>query len=171
MTSFLKFMVEWGLWDIISFCFALVPLALIIIYLFPRKGVKNFYIDAQVASHEQFPRVIAVRLTNHTNTPLYVLSEGFKFGSAIRPSPHAAKDAATARYEIKFEGRQRGVLSDIDVLIRPNEAVATFIPVHPDEPAESIQESLDHRQVGHLFLKVQQISTRPYPFTRLNIKI
>jgi hypothetical protein len=171
MTSFLKFMVEWGVWDITSFCFTLVPLALIIIYLFPRKGVTNFYIDAQVTSHEQFSRVIAVRLTNHTNTPLYVLSEGFKFGSTIRPSPHAAKDAATARYEIKFEGRQRGVLSDIDVLVRPNEAVSTLIPLHPDERPESVQKSIDQHQVGYLFLRVQQISTRPHPFTRLTIKI
>jgi hypothetical protein len=171
MTSFLKFMVEWGVWDIISFCFTLVPLVLIIIYLFPRKAVTNFYIDTQVASHQHFSNVIAVQLTNHTNAPLYVLSEGFKFGSTIRPSHHAAKDAATAVYEIKFEGRQCGVLSDIDTLVRPNEKVVTWIPVHPDEPPESIQKSLDQRQVGRLFLKVQQISTRPHPFTRLTIKI
>jgi len=171
MTSFLKFMVEWGVWDIISFCFTLVPLALIVFYLFPRNSVTNFYVHSRLALHDQFSKVVAVQLTNHTNAPLYVLSEGFKFGSAIRPFPDAAKDSATDVYEVKFAGRQPGVLSEIDVLVRPNEAVATWIPVHPDEPPESIQKSLDQHQVGHLRLKVQRVSTRPHPFTRLTIKI
>jgi hypothetical protein len=170
--KFLKFMVEWGLWEILSLFVALGPLTLILVYLFPRKAIKNLYIDAKVGAAESFPRVVVIELRNHTNAPLYVLSEGFKFGSSIRPSPLAAKDVATGLIEIKFEGRQSGYLSEIDVLIRPNQIVNTWIPVHPDHSPADVIEGLQHSgEIGELRLKVQKISTRPHPFTALKIPI
>jgi len=170
--AFLKFMAEWGLWDILALLVALVPSVLILIYLFPRKAIENLYVNTKLAAVNQaFPKVVGVELRNHTNEPLYVLSQGFVFGSAIRPSPLGVKDAATGVYEIKFEGRQSGLLSEIDALVRPNQVVTTWIPVHPDHSPESIAEALRDQRVGHLRLKVQKISTRPHPFTTLKIPI
>lgn len=170
--AFFKFMAEWGIWDIVGLFAALVPFALILIYLFPRRAIDNLYVDTKVASvNPTYPIVVGVELRNHTNEPLYVLSQGFVFGSAIRPSPHGAKDAATGVYEIKFEGRQPGVLSEIDALVRPNQIITTWIPVHPDHSPESIAEALRNHRVGHLRLKLQKISTRPHPFTTLKIPI
>jgi hypothetical protein len=172
MLEFLKFMVEWGIWEILDLLVSLVPLALVLIYLFPRKWIRNLYVDTKVgALSEAYPRAVAVELRNHTNEPLYILSQGFKFGSAVRPSPFGAKDAATEVYEVKFEGRQSGRLTEIDVLVRPNQAVTTWIPVHPDHSPEDINQALHHHRVGQLRLKVQKISTRPHPFTTLKIRI
>jgi hypothetical protein len=171
MGAFFKFMAEYGVWEIISLIVALFPSILVLIYLFPRKSVKNLYVDNVTveAPTEQFPKHVDIRLRNHTNTPLYVLSEGFKFGKAIRPFPGGAKDVATGLYEVKFEGRQRGILSEIDVLVRPNETVWTYMPVDPDHSKESIDEALRKRQLGTLNLKVKKISTRPHPFTSFKI--
>ena len=170
--SFFKFMAEWGIWDILGLLVTLVPSVLVLIYLFPRKAIANLYVDTKVAAVNQaFPRVVAVELRNHTNEPLYVLSQGFEFGSAIRSSPLGAKDAATGVYEIKFEGRQPGLLSEIDALIRPNQVITTWIPVHPDHSPECIAEALRAHRVGLLRLEVQKISSRPHPFTALKIPI
>lgn len=170
--AFFKFMAEWGVWDILGLLVAFVPSVLILAYLFPRRAIDNFYIDTKVATVNQtYSKVVGVELRNHTNEPLYVLSHGFVFGPTIRPSPHGAKDHTTGVYEIKFEGRQPGILSEIDALVRPNQMITTWIPVHPDHSPESIAEALRDRRVGHLRLRVQRISTRPRPFVPLNIPV
>lgn len=172
VVAFFRFMAEWGVWDILGLLVALVPSVLVLIYLFPRKAINNLYVDTKVAAANQtYPIVVSVELRNHTNEPLYVLSQGFVFGSAIRPSPHGAKDAATGVYEVKFEGRQQGLLSEIDVLVRPNQVIRTWIPVHPEHSRESITNALTRHQVGHLRLKVQRISARPHPFTSLKVPV
>lgn len=169
---FFQLMAQWGIWDILGLLVSLIPTILILIYLFPRKAVDNLYVDTKIGSVNQaYPKVVAIELRNHTNEPLYILSQGFVFGPSIRPSPLGAKDAATSVYEIKFEGRQPGLLSDIDTLVRPNQMVTTWIPVDPKQSDESLAEALQNRRVGHLRLKVQRISTRPHPFTKLKIPL
>jgi hypothetical protein len=170
--DFFKFMTDWGIWDIIGLIVALVPSVLVIIYLFPRKAIQNFYIDTKIASvNPTYPKVVAVELRNHTNDPIYITSQGFKFGDTIEPSPHGAKDAATGVYEIKFEGRQAGILSEIDILVRPNQVVSTWIPVDPAVSDQSLSNGLRNRTVGILRLKCQRISSRPYRFTKLKILV
>ena len=72
---FLKFMAIWGVWDIIGLIVALIPSALVIIYLFPRKAIENFYIDTKISSvNPAYPKVVALELRNHTNDPIYVIS-------------------------------------------------------------------------------------------------
>lgn len=166
-------MAEWAVWDIISLLVTAIPVVLVVIYLFPRRAVDNLYIDTKVGSvpGTVYQRVIAVELRNHTNEPLYVLSCGFKFGGTLRPSSYGAKNASTGVYEIKFEGREAGRLSDIDTLIRPNQVVTTWIPVDPAETEESVAAALRTRSVGYLRLKLQKISSRPHPFTSLKIPV
>ena len=114
-------MADWGVWDIIGLVIALIPSVLVLIYLFPRKRIEDFYIDTKISSiNPTYSKVVVVELRNHTNDPMYLISQGFKFEDTIEPSPHGAKDAATGVYEIKFEGRQKGILSEIDTLVRPN---------------------------------------------------
>jgi hypothetical protein len=166
-------MAEWGVWDMIGLFVALVPAALVLIYLFPRKAIDNLYIDTKIGSvpNTVYSKVIVVELRNHTNEPIYVLSQGFVFGSIIRPSPYGAKNAATGVYEIKFEGRDAGRLSDIDTLIRPTQIITTWIPVDPNQSDELLSEALTNRNAGHLRLKMQKISSRPHPFTTLKIPV
>lgn len=45
MKSFLLFMAQFGIWDIIGLFIALIPLFLLIKYFFPRKNIENLYID------------------------------------------------------------------------------------------------------------------------------
>lgn len=170
---FFRFMAEWGVWDIIGLFVALVPAVLVFIYLFPRKAIDNLYIDTKIGSvpNTVYSKIILVELRNHTNEPIYILSLGFSFGSAIYPSPHGAKNAATGVYEIKFEGRENGRLSEIDTLIRPNQVVITWIPVDPNQSDESLSKALSNRTVGYLRLKMQKISSRPHPFTTLKIPV
>jgi hypothetical protein len=173
MESFFKFMAEWAVWDIIGLFVAAVPAVLVFVYLFPRKAIDNLYIDTNLASvpNTVYSKVIVVELRNHTNEPLYVLSLGFTFGPAVRPSPYGAKNAATGVFEIKFEGREGGRLSEIDTLIRPNQVITTWIPVDPSQTDESLSEALSKRSVGYLRLKLQKISSRPHPFTTLKIPV
>ena len=173
MESFFKFMAEWAVWDIIGLFVAAVPAVLVFVYLFPRKAIDNLYIDTKLATvpNTVYSKVIVVELRNHTNEPLYVLSLGFTFGPAVQPSPYGAKNAATGVFEIKFEGREDGRLSEIDTLIRPNQVITTWIPVDPSQTDESLSEALSKRSVGYLRLKLQKISSRPHPFTTLKIPV
>jgi len=169
---FLQFMATWGIWDIIGLIVALIPSVLVIIYLFPRKTIENFYIDTKITSvNPTYPKVVVVELRNHTNDPIYIIAQGFSFGNIIQPSPHGAKDAATGVYEIKFEGRQSGILSEIDTLVRPNQVISTWIPVEPSVSNQSLSDALKKRSVGILRLKCQLISSRPHRFMKLKIHV
>ena len=171
--SFFQFMAEWGVWDIIGLFVALVPTVLVLVYLFPRKAIDNLYIDTKIGSvpNTVYSKVIRVELRNHTNEPIYVLSQGFIFGTTVRPSPHGSKNAATGVYEIKFEGRENGCLSEIDTLVRPNQIVTTWIPVDPNQSDKSLSKTLQNRDVGTLRLKMQKVSSRPHPFATLKIPV
>lgn len=170
--GFFQFMADWGIWDIIGLIVALIPSVLVVIYLFPRKTIENFYIDTKIASvNPTYPKVVAVELRNHTKDPIYLISQGFIFSDTIQPSPHGAKDAATGVYEIKFEGRQAGILSEIDTLVRPNQVVSTWIPVDPAISNQSLTDALINRNVGILRLKCQRISSRPHRFRKLKIPV
>jgi hypothetical protein len=170
---FFRFMAEWGIWEIISLSIILIPAGLGLWYLFPRKAIDDFYIDTKLASvpNTVYTKVISVELRNHTNEPIYVRSQGFIFGSTIQPSEYGAKDNATSVYEIKFEGREIGILSEIDALVRPNQVIKTWIPVDPNQSANLLSKALKHRQVGFLRLKIQKISSRPHPFSALKIPV
>jgi hypothetical protein len=171
---FFDFMARWGIWEMLSLIIVLVPSVLVWIYLFPRKAVHNLYIDTRIASDPEdhaYPKKIVVELRNHTNEPIYVLSEGFLFGDTILPSPHGAKDAATGAYEVKFEGREKNFLSEIDTLVRPNQVVETWVPVDPNQSDEALSTALSARTVGILRLKCQKIRRRPHPFTKLRIPV
>ena len=170
--GFFQFMANWGIWDIVGLIVALIPSILVIIYFFPRKTIENLYIDTNIASiNPTYPKVVAVELRNHTNDPTYIISQGFTFGETIQPSPQGAKDAATGVYEIKFEGRQAGILSEIDTLVRPNQVVSTWIPVDPAVSNQALSDALRNRSVGILRLKCQRISSRPHRFTKLKIPV
>ena len=118
---FFRFMAEWGIWDIIGFLGGLIPTLAVVVYLFSRKAIKNFYIDAhRGAANPPFPKVVQIELRNLTNAPSYVLSEGFRFGNVIRASPQAAINAATQTCEVKFPGSQPNNLTEIDTLVHHN---------------------------------------------------
>lgn len=170
--GFFQFMATWAVWDMVGLAIALVPTVALLIYLFPRRRIENFYIDTKIGSiNPTYPKVVEIELRNHTNDPVYVISQGFKFGDAIPPSLHGAKDAASGVYETKFEGRRQGVLSEIDTLVRPNQVVNTWIPVDPKVSNDAIAEALKTRSVGTLRLKCQRIASRPHRFTKLKIPV
>jgi hypothetical protein len=164
-------MSEWGIWDIIGLIGGLIPLILVFCYLFPRKSIKNLYIDAKRDLTQTYPKVIMFEMRNLTNETIYILSEGFKFGDAVLPSPDAAKNASTRVYEVKFAGRQKDQLTDIDILVRPNQTIHTYVPVNPKQTNEEIDVALNDRKVGKLKLKCQMISARRNALVRMIIPI
>jgi hypothetical protein len=169
---FFRFMADWDIWGIVGLVISTIPSIFLIIYLFPRRRINNFYIDTKRDSINQgYPKVVRVTLTNHTNQPLYVLSEGFRFGTSIRPSPLGAKDAATGVYEIKFEGRIDNVLSEIDTLVRPNQLISTWIPVDPSHSDQEIDEALKKKEIGVLELKCLKLTDKRQPFIPLRLKV
>lgn len=169
---FLKFMADWGIWDIIGLLGALIPTAILFAYLFPRRATKNLYIDTKRGSVNQtYPKVIVIEFHNHTNEPLYIISDGFTFGTSLKPSPYGAKDAATGVYEVKFEGRQNGILSEIDTIIRPNQIISTWIPLDPSQLDSVIDTVLGEKRIGSLRLRCQFISERRNLLVRLNIPV
>jgi len=169
---FFEFMATWGVWDIVGLVIALVPATAVLIYFFPRRRIENLYIDSKIGSiNPTYSKVVEIELRNHTNDPLYVISQGFKFGDAIPPSPHGAKDAASGVYETKFEGRQPRILTEIDTLVRPNQVVKTWIPVDPKVSDKALADGLKKRNVGTLRLKCQRITSRPHRFTKLKIPV
>jgi hypothetical protein len=170
--EFMKFMAEWGIWDIIGLIGGAVPTILLLCYIFPRKAITNFYIDTRRDSINQgYPKVVRIKMRNLTNEPIYFLSEGFKFGSIISASPNAAKNAATKICEVKFEGRQQNLLSEIDTLIRPNQEVSTWVPVNPIHSDQDIDAAIQSRSVGSLRLKCQRMSGRRNAPIRLKISV
>ncbi len=159
--EFLKCMAYWGIWDVIGLVAAAAPSILVLCYLYPRKSITNFYIDTRRDSiNPSFPKVVRIVFRNLTNEPIYILSEGFEFGSIITASPNAAKNAATNRCEVKFEGRQQNLLSEIDALVRSGQEVSTWVPVNPTYSDQDIDSTLQSRRVGTLRLKCQRLSNR-----------
>ncbi|MBI4388319.1 MAG: hypothetical protein HY582_04690 [Candidatus Omnitrophica bacterium] len=170
--SFVKFMADWGFWDIIGLLGAAIPSILLLWYIFPRKAINNLYVDTRRGSvNTAYPKVIWVELRNHTNKSIYVFSEGFDFGTIISLAPNAAKDAATGRCEIKFEGRQPGILSDIDTIVRPNQTISTWVPVNPSHSDPEIDAALSQRQIGTLHLKCQKLTSARNSSIKLKIPV
>jgi hypothetical protein len=85
---FFHFMARWGVWDILGLLVALVPSVLVLVYLFPRKAIQNFYIDTKIASHpdnQTYPKVMAVAHENAQNTGYLpsISSTGLRWGPAF----------------------------------------------------------------------------------------
>lgn len=172
LQTFLKFMVDWGIWDILALVISLFPAIWIFIYIFPRRQIKNLYINTSLGSaNPPYNKVVRFDITNHTNIPIYICSEGFIFGSKIKPSPSGSKDATTNTYEIKFEGRVTGIFTEIDTLIRPNQTVQTWIPIDNGETDQNINEALNTKSLGKLRLRALKIDKGRDNFVSLNIKI
>ena len=172
MIAFWKFMADWGMWDIIGLIAAAIPTVMVLCYIFPRKAITNLYIDTERDSINQgYPKVVRIKFRNHTNDPLYVLSEGFTFGSTIRRSPNAAQNAVTAVCEVKFEGRQQGLLSEIDTLVRPSQEVSTWVPVDPAHSEQEIDIAIENRSVGTLRLRCQKFTGRREAPVRMKIPV
>lgn len=170
--EFFKFMADWDIWGIVGILITIVPSIFLIGYLFPWRRINNLYIDVKRGSiNAGYPKVILVTLTNHTNQPLYIVSEGFRFGSFIRPSPNGAKDATTGVYEIKFEGRAVMILSEIDTLVRPNQIISTWIPVDPSHSDQEIDAALNKKVIGVLGLKCLKLLGKRQAFIALKLKI
>jgi hypothetical protein len=165
-------MADWGIWDIIGLVGAIIPSAILVAYLFPRKAIRNLYIDAKRSwVNQTYPKVVAIEISNHTNEPLYIVSDGFTFTGSVKPSPHGKKNASTEGYEVKFEGRETGLLSEIDTLIRPNQTITTRVPVDPGQPDHDIDAAFAKQSVGTLRLRVQSISGRRNVLVRLNVPV
>jgi len=170
--AFWQFMANWGIWDIIGLAAAAIPTIMVLCYIFPRKAITNLYIDTERDSINQgYPKVVRIKFRNHTNEPLYVLSEGFTFGSVLHASPNAAQNAATAVCEVKFEGRQQGILSEIDTLVRPGQEVSTWVPVDPAHSDQVVDDAIQSRSVGTLRLKCQRLTGRRDAPVRLRVPV
>jgi len=169
--SFFKFMADWGIWDVIQTAIALGGVLAILFYLFPRRSIENFYIDATRSGGDPpYPKVIRIEMRNLTNEPLYVLSRGFRFGDVIHASPLAAIDHATQTCEVKFPGPQ-GHLTEIDTLVRHGQPVSTLVPVDPNHADEIIDAALQNRSVGILRLTCRRQSGRTSAVRMLNIPV
>jgi len=170
--AFWQFMANWGIWDIIGLIAAGIPTVMVLRYIYPRKAITNLYIDTELDNINQvYPKVVRIKFRNHTNEPLYVLSEGFTFGSTIRRSPNAAKNVATAVCEVKFEGRREGILSEIDTIIRPGQEITTWIPVDPAHSDQEIESAIQSHIAGILHLKCQRLTLRREAPIRMKVPL
>jgi len=50
--SFFKFMAEWGIWDIFQTLVTIIAGVVALFYLFPRRSIENFYVDATKGAAE-----------------------------------------------------------------------------------------------------------------------
>jgi len=161
MVTFFKFMNDWGVWDVIQIVLLLIGGVVALFYLFPRKSIQNFYINAtRDAASPPYTKVINIEMRNLTNEPLYVLSRGFRFGDIIHAFPLAAIDHYTQTCEVKFSGPQPGILTEIDTLVRHGQPVSTWVPVDPNHADDIIDQALQNRRVGTLRLTCRRQSGR-----------
>jgi hypothetical protein len=161
MANFLKFMAEYGLWDIIQTVAWIIGLFVALWYLLPRRSIENFYISAKRgAANPPYDKVIHIEMRNLTNEPLYVLSRGFRFGDIIHASPFAARDHYSQTCEVKFPGPQPLNLTEIDTLVRHGQPVSTWVPVDPNHADDVIDQALLNRKVGTLRLTCRRQSGR-----------
>jgi hypothetical protein len=172
MCHFFKFMAEWGVWDVFQTLITIIGGTLVLFYLFPRRSIQNFYIDAtRGAANPPHTKVIRIEMRNLTNEPLYVLSRGFRFGDVIHASPGAAIDHATQTCEVKFPGPQPDNLTEIDTLVRHGQPVSTWVPVDPNHADDVIDAALQNRTVGVLRLTCRRQSGRTSSMRLLNIPV
>ena len=163
MCCFFKFMAEYGIWDIAGLFIAIIPFIVILWYFFPKKSMKGLNIHtSRDAINATYPKVVRITITNTEDEPVYIKSEGFKFGNNILPSPNGARNVETDIYEVKFDGRnQPGILTEFDFLVRRGDPpVSTWVPVEPNQTDANIDAAIRAKQVGSLNLKCQRISAR-----------
>jgi hypothetical protein len=171
---FFRFMAHWGIWGMMGFVGGLIPTLAVLFYLFPRKAIKNFYISTfRAAANPPYSKVMVIEMRNLTNAPLYVLSEGFRFGNVIHASPHAAINVATQICEAKFPGPPfpPGDLTEIDTLVRHNQPVSTWVPIDPNHTDDEIDAAIQNRSVGVLHLKCLRLSSRRQALITLRIRL
>jgi hypothetical protein len=169
--SFFKFMAEWGIWDIFQTLVTIIAGVVALCYLFPRRSIENFYVDAaRGAAQPPYPKIIRIEMRNLTNEPLYVLSRGFRFGNVIHASPLAAIDHATQTCEVKFPGPD-GNLTEIDTLVRHGQPISTWVPVDPNHADDIIDAALQNRSVGTLRLTCRRQSGRTSAVRMLTIPV
>ena len=172
MSDFFKFMAEWGVWDVFQTLITIIAGIVVLFYLFPRRSIENFYIDAtRSAANPPYTKVIRIEMRNLTNEPLYVLSRGFRFGDVIHASPLAAIDHATQTCEVKFPGPQPDNLTEIDTLVRHGQPVSMWVPVDPNHADDVIDAALQNRTVGVLRLTCRRQSGRTSSVRLLNIPV
>jgi hypothetical protein len=165
-------MADWGIWEIIGLLSTLIPTSLVLFYLFPRKSIENLYIHVErSAANPPYTKVVRIELRNLTNEPLYVLSQGFRFGNVIHASPHAVMDHATQTCEVKFPGPQPDSLTEIDTLVRHGQPVSTWVPVDPNHADADIDAAIQGRSLGILRLQCLRPSDRRRPLVRLRIHV
>ena len=169
--SFFKFMAEWGIWDIFQTLVTIIAGVVALFYLFPRRSIENFYVDAtKGAAEPPYSKIIRIEMRNLTNEPLYVLSRGFRFGNVIHASPLAAIDHATQTCEVKFPG-PGGNLTEIDTLVRHGQPISTWVPVDPNHADDIIDAALQNRSVGTLRLTCRRQSGRTSAVRMLTIPV
>jgi hypothetical protein len=172
MSSFFKFMAEYGIWEIIELLIVLFGGLAALFYLFPRRSIQNFYISAtRGVANPPYTKVIHIEMRNLTNEPLYVLSQGFRFGNAIHASPNAAIDHATQTCEVKFPGPNPNLLTEIDTLVRHGQPVSTWVPVDPTHADADIDAALQNRSLGMLRLLCRRQTSRRDALTELWIPV
>ncbi len=171
--NLLQFMAIWAVWDMISIVLLVFSSISIVWYLWPRKKIKNVYIDVKAitTNDSTYKKIIVIEIKNLSNNAVYLESLGFKFDKVILPHPNGAKDHNTNIYEVKFEGRITGELSDIDTLVRAKQKVSTWIPVNDSTDMSVLSKAISNKQVGKLRLKFALISSKPTKLFRINIKV
>ena len=173
MILFLEFMAKWAIWDMIAVAIAILPFFAVVWYLWPKKSMPDVYIDAiaQNGPNEVYPRVIQIKIRNHSNNAVYIQSLGFQFAGTIGPNPEGAKDHNTGLYEVKFEGQTQEQLSDIDTLVRAKQEIQTWIPVDPSITNFDLAKAIKQKEVGSLKLKCMIISSKPSRLFNVDINV
>jgi hypothetical protein len=95
-----------------------------------------------------FPLKLRLEIRNTTGQSVLITSQYFEFSKGLRPHANAKGNPAKNQFEVKFAPPGGANLNQFTVIIHPNQAVSTWIPLDPSHTDAEVQGAIASQACG-----------------------
>lgn len=150
MMQVLEWLSKYGVWNLIQIVLAIAGLIWTVL---PRKKIDNLVFFARIERNNYFPAYplrLLIEINNRTDRNIVVSNMYFvPLNKEFRAHPTALRNTSTDEYVCNFpegpkpDGKYRD-WNQTDYILRQDETVKTYVPLHPDLPDETIMALCSH---------------------------
>lgn len=164
LASYLKWLTEHGIWDLLTFATTLSISIFIGAWYRRRVPGLSVYVTYSIATdHALYPNTLNFEVRNLRDAPLLLLNPNFRFTKILKAGQNAHGNSATGDYEIKFKlltdkGEPSVDRSFTTMMLRHREAAFAYIPFEDSLDEKSLLEKASKGKLGKLSLHVVLLS-------------
>lgn len=151
-----------GFWELLNFILVISGIIAGSIYFSRRQRIPmfNIFTHHSTRAGSNYTSLINIEFRNYVGCSLVVCNPYFKYKD-LRPDSAARRDSLSGETEVKFQGKNGGGLTEIEVFIPHKENVATWVPIDPTHTQGEINTALDKKRVGILYFTCIWIKEKP----------